>query len=434
MPQRSRSRSRTPGYAVGFPMSASGVLASLDFDFQNGRYYQSGQGVDPLVLTTTSRASVGYANSLAGVWSSFLSNVPRITNKGLLVEEARTNNIRNNSMQGAVAGTPGTAPTNWTIATFAGVAVSVIGTGVEDGVDYIDIRWNGTAGSTVAGGRIVIFESDTQVVAANGQTWSGSTFARLVGGALVGVILLRGVYERNAAGANLGSSTEGLITAGSSWNYGTTTRTNTNALAAFENTAIAVNWSNGTVVNFTLRIGWPQLELGSFATSPIRTTGAAATRAADVVTVTTPPAFGSAYTLFSRAIPNAPATYVTNQVALGVNNGTANERSRIRRVAVTGIGQGVVTDGGVDTVVASGMVSAQSVSRKIAFAIAAADQALSQDGAATVAGASTLPSTPTIITIGTDQSTTLSYNGYIERIALWPTTRLLNTDLQRITR
>jgi hypothetical protein len=126
-------------------------------------------------------------------------------------------------------------------------------------------------------------------------------------------------------------------------------------------------------------------------------------------------------------------TYAANQIALGVNDGTLNERSRIRRVATTGIGQGVTTTGGVDTVVASGIVSTQNISCRIAFAIANLDQAVSQNGSAIVTGAGALPSTPTVITIGTDQSTTLQYDGYVERVAIWAATRVSNASLQRIT-
>jgi hypothetical protein len=41
---------------------------------------------------------------------------------------------------------------------------------------------------------------------------------------------------------------------------------------------------SATAWDFTLRFGLPQLELGSFATSPIRTSGATVTRAADRLT------------------------------------------------------------------------------------------------------------------------------------------------------
>jgi hypothetical protein len=44
--------------------------------------------------------------------------------------------------------------------------------------------------------------------------------------------------------------------------------------------------TNGATYDFTIRIGWPQMELGSVATSPIVTTGSTASRVADVVSLT----------------------------------------------------------------------------------------------------------------------------------------------------
>jgi hypothetical protein len=83
-------------------------------------------------LITFSRAgSATYTNS-TGNRQTAATNEPRfdhdpITGEclGLLVEEQRTNSIRNNTMVGAVAGTPGTLPTNWS-ATAAGGNITSI--------------------------------------------------------------------------------------------------------------------------------------------------------------------------------------------------------------------------------------------------------------------------------------------------------------------
>jgi hypothetical protein len=93
--------SRTPG-GGGFP--ADIPTPALNLDLTNP---------DVASLLTTTRASLAWSDDSIGVWRQFANNIPRITDKGLLVEEARTNGIRNNSMQGAVVGTPGTPPTNW---------------------------------------------------------------------------------------------------------------------------------------------------------------------------------------------------------------------------------------------------------------------------------------------------------------------------------
>lgn len=51
---------------------------------------------------TCSRSSTGLAVDANGTWHSFSANAPRVTNAGLVVEEARTNGVRNNTMAGAV--------------------------------------------------------------------------------------------------------------------------------------------------------------------------------------------------------------------------------------------------------------------------------------------------------------------------------------------
>src|SRR5262249_37063800 len=77
----------------------------------------------------------------------------------------------------------------------------------------------------------------------------------------------------------------------------------------------------------TLRIGWPQLELGSSVTSPIRTTNAAVTRAADVLTVTNPPPFGSAASKFASFLQ--PAVLNATNTIIETSDGSANNVDRI---------------------------------------------------------------------------------------------------------
>jgi hypothetical protein len=78
-------------------------------------------------------------------------------------------------------------------------------------------------------------------------------------------------------------------------------------------------------VDFTLRIGWPQLEQSTAGapSSPIRTTSAAVTRAADVVTA---PVAGisTAATLFAQGTPLTPLSNASNQVLAGLSDGTNN--------------------------------------------------------------------------------------------------------------
>ena len=52
-------------------------------------------------------------------------------------------------MVGAVPGTPGTLPTDWSVSVPAGLTTNVIGTGVESGIPYVDLQIVGTATSTI---------------------------------------------------------------------------------------------------------------------------------------------------------------------------------------------------------------------------------------------------------------------------------------------
>lgn len=61
--------------------------AAVDMDFANGLYY----GGTLSQLLTTSRASIGYAATSNGLLVQFPANTLRVTNRGALIEESRTN-------------------------------------------------------------------------------------------------------------------------------------------------------------------------------------------------------------------------------------------------------------------------------------------------------------------------------------------------------
>ena len=260
----------------------SGILslASLDLDFtKNTGRAPSGATRSASSFLSTTRASDAYADNSAGVWPLFGSGVPRITDKGLWREDSRTNSIRNNSMQGAVAGSPGTPPTNWFPASTGGVLTrTIVGAGTEDGIDYIDFRYQFSG----SGSASVQFESGSQVAATSGQVWTSSAFVKIVGGSLTNFDPFEvSVIENNSSGAFLtgGDTTFTPTTDALGEQRYSHTRTLNNASTAYVYSRVELNATGAA--DITLRIGWPQLELGAVATSPIRTTSAAATRAAD---------------------------------------------------------------------------------------------------------------------------------------------------------
>jgi hypothetical protein len=200
------------------------------------------------------------------------------TGKNLLYTTPRTNALRNNTMQGAVSGTPGTLPTNWTLGAAPGLTQQVVGVGSTGGISYIDVRVFGTP-TSVANSSAFHFDLHAVVNAAVGESWTASAFIALIAGSLANVANFGiGFRESDAAGTALVTGLGAAVAPTATLTRYSETHINTNAGTAKANCNI--RWTNiNTVspVDFTLRIGMPQLEQSSVATSPIPTTNAAVT-------------------------------------------------------------------------------------------------------------------------------------------------------------
>ena len=150
--------------------------------------------------------------------------------------------------------------------TVSGVTMTTIGTGTEFGQPYIDVRWQGTAGSAAAlqfihGAINVTFNPAIHAPATPGLTYTTSVGFRLVSGtAPVGTTALRAMMITNG-----GSFTSGTSRAIS--NPTATLQRNASVDIAVANTAyIAPNITflvgNGEVVDFTVRFYAANVELG----------------------------------------------------------------------------------------------------------------------------------------------------------------------------
>lgn len=314
-PNRMMSRGRQASFLAG---------STLDQGFTRGAYL----GATPAQITTT-RASTGYAQNGAGVWVPYAANVARLNDRGLTNENTKTNGIRNSTMVGAVPGSPGTQPTNWPIF-LNGATQQIVGTSVENGVSYVDIRFSQASANA---GFNVTFDAVTTVVAANGQTWTGSVFLKLVAGSMSNLTTAGlQVSEWSSIPAFLNASATDFSAVGASLARFVHTRALNQATTA--SAALALAFVSSGAFDFTLRIGWPQLEQGTFASTPIPTSGAAATRAADINELT-----GSAFT-----------PWFTNNAAFtlyyeGVWNGAVNAPyypSLLSIIGSGGIGQNAV--------------------------------------------------------------------------------------------
>lgn len=262
--------------------------ATFDYDYVNNRAL----GLASPAAGMTISNSNGWVES-NGIWQAPGTNTLRIgLGKGLRCEEARTNSIRNNSMQGAtvgVIGSGGALPTNWSISNGTGLTKTVIGFGTLNGLEYIDLEFSGTTGD--ANGTAINFETTTNIAALNGQFWSNSAFLALVTGSFtnVGSIFLAH-SQRDAGGAILsdlnGSSIKASIPSSTTtFTRCNNTQTLNNASVAFNQPRLVIQAASGVAVNYCIRIVRPQLEQLTTATgresSPIRTTTAAVARTAD---------------------------------------------------------------------------------------------------------------------------------------------------------
>jgi hypothetical protein len=232
---------------------------------------------------TWSRNSVANRTLANGDISQVAANVPRLSYMygscpALLLEPQRTNSIRNSTMQGAST-SPSTLPTNWITST-AGLTQSVVSIGTENGLPYIDVRLSGTATGTLS---TISFESNSQIVSSNGQTWTGSFWVKQIAAPTPPNSYSSLARESNSSGLNLATTAQSF-TISSTLNRITQTRTNSNASTAYQNFSFAAGVTIGQSYDFTVRIAAPQLELGAFATTWINTTNAAATRLVDTFT------------------------------------------------------------------------------------------------------------------------------------------------------
>lgn len=325
----------------------------------------------------------------------------------LLLEGAATNSIRNNSGQGAAAGTPGTLPTNWITGASAGLTRSVIGTGTENGIDFVDIRIAGTA----TGSATIQFESATQIAAANGQGWAGSAFAKIAGGSLVNTSAYSlSISERDAGGAQL-AATDVAFTPSGSFVRLAGARTFNNASTAF--TTLAISFATAGAVDITLRIGWPQLEQNRAMSSPIRTTTSAVTRAADSCQLS-----AKALAVLARA-----ATGVLVQ-GRGFNNPTPStlgaflggQASRILSLAADNVS---LTVGSTTTLAASTTTTTPTPAIGVAAAWDASGKAISFNGSTIATDAVVQDASFASAFLGRT-SGGVPINGWFDRFAIFP--------------
>jgi hypothetical protein len=178
-------------------------------------------------------------------------------------------------MVGASA-SPSTFPTNY------GASGTVVGVGIENGLNYFDLRFSGTASLTSVD--LFFPETTTGIPALTGQVWSQSVYLKFVSGtdlpnsnqitALMFELNSSGVFVASA-GANNSTITSTLT------RYNLTATLAGGASTAFVRPIYRFPATIGQFYDFTIRVAAPQMEVGGFASTWIPTSGATATRIAD---------------------------------------------------------------------------------------------------------------------------------------------------------
>lgn len=397
----------------------------------NQAWKKSGGLTTPAALgITTSRASVKQVVDSNGNWSQVAANTTAVSNLGRSTEEARTNSIPNNSMVGASA--PSNVPTGWAgLVAANGLTPTVAAVGTQNGINYIDVQIQGTATAT-SSSRFVIFTANNAVAASSGQTWTESAFSALSGGTLNGITAiqydLRGFQSDGTTNDETFQSSDFHATLTSTLTRGSFSATFANALTAFARAGLSVSYTSGQVINFTLRIGWPQLELGASVTSPIITSGSAATRNADVTTMSA--SFGSAFTMFTRGTSNDPIGYPTNPRYLSLNDGTSNNVAELIMDRTTGKVDMNLSVGGVNQYSTSlSATNYSGVQQYSAHALSAGAQAATVGGVTPTTKTAATIFTPTQINFGS-QPGGAQLNGLATIDAIWLTQAVPNAQLQ----
>jgi len=426
-------RNSTPFYYVDLP--------SFQRDFAALKTLDHGTGPN-ITFTRASDATYFDAN---GVLQTASNNVPRFdhdaatgSSLGLLIEEARTNSIRNAQAGGAVAGSSGTAPTNWAITgTANGVTREIVAVNTEDGLSYIDVKYSGTPTSN--GSANVVFESNTHVAASSGQTWTASAYIRLAGGALTNATVRKQVSGRLVTSGSVVAGQEGItIIAPDSAALRTQRRSATFTFTSSDVASVVsfvnVTYTSGQPIDLTLRIAAPQLEQGAFPTSYIPTTTAAATRSADSAVVTPISGFYNQAegTIFSdtRRVAEGSGGF---PAPLRFFQTTDDTKYLQHWVASSGTSAAFKISGGANgaEVSRSGLTANQPV--LICGAYAENNVIAAINGTLTAQDTSVnIPSTIDRLQIGTYGPFAQFMNGHIRKIAYWPK-RLTNTLLEQLT-
>lgn len=407
------------------PLMGGGRGASIDLDFLYRAFQVSGFRTSNLANVpgvSISRSSVGYAERNDGTLQLFQANEARITDKGLLVEEARTNLALSSQALGDA---------NW-VRTRASITSDA--TAAPDGTVTADKLVEDTTANTTH-----ILTSSPAAISAGG-TFTVSFYAKAAERTWITVAgddgTLTDLFEAyfNLSAGSVGQS---AVTG-----TGAVTTKTIQALANGWYRCVVTGTIGGTHTSARVRVFiaeadgdklytgngssgvylWGgQFEAGaSFATSYIPTTSAAATRAADNISVAGLSGLTAAYTLLGDAQAGGDSAGTFKRVVElsdGANssNGIALQRSAALARAFA--------FASTVTQMSSTMAawSNDSIGKIAGTFTGAAYKSAFNGGAVATGAGSTAPATISRLSLGSDGPASFAHlNGYLRRVIVYP--------------
>lgn len=376
-------------------------------------YFRAGGEVDAtldgLSNITITRASVGYARTVAGTYTSFLSGAARITDRGLLVEPASTNLF------------PRFAPTVAQLSSGANAA----NTTEPSSPPIASLNWltlTNTSGTSNAYQAVTLATSTTYTMSVLVETPDGSS---PVAGPINGTADFSFVLSNTTqtSGTHRYERLSGNV-----WRVSLTVTTG-GTISSTTNGVVRFTAQNTRICKFA---GF-QIEAGSRSTSPIVTTGATATRAADVIQLTGL-SIGQEVTVVAEYAFTGGDSTVTSgsRFVFDLDSGTTANRIYANNIN-GGIGFSTVVSSSTTASVEVAGTSAIDETVIVAYRSDADDFRMARAGTLSTADVSgAVPSSLTRLTLGGISGGTLQLSGFLRRLVIIPAD-LTDAQLQSLS-
>jgi hypothetical protein len=396
--------------------------AAVDFKFTTGQYYNGADGADVTTLLSISRASVAYAQTVAGALTSFATNTLRITDKGLLVEGSRENVNQRSQALADNNQLNGTATNNQTAAPDGTTTAAKYADDTSNGRHLFG--YNSLAGGDLANGTTAVLSCYVK----NGtRRYCGMDFHNGTTNASIVFDMQTGTIT-TTSGTLYGSSS--VETLANGWyriamvfTADANTGQNTELWAADQATpTINNNGAYDYIGNASDFYAWGlQCEVGAFASSYIPTPGASSViRAADAITIT-----GAAQTAIAAATGSIVA-----QTDKGGAAGFAANIVDSNGTNLLGFNSSNNAIASITSTLTTGNTANRTTEDKMGLAWNAGGRSLvlNNGTVATDAVAQTPNSTQHL---GSSGSVNFAY-AYVERLTIW-TSKLADATLQGFT-